>query len=57
MSYGPFLLKKSGKSTTTAFKKLIETSKRKPQKMWSDRGKVFDNTTFLHYLKEQNFQI
>ena len=27
---------KSGKSTTTAFKKLIETSKRKPDKIWSD---------------------
>ena len=30
---------KSGKSTTTAFKKLLETSKRKPQKLRSDRGK------------------
>ena len=48
---------KSGKSTTAAFKKLIETSKRKPQKVWSDRGKEFYNTTFLHYLKEQNIQI
>ena len=25
--------------------------------MWSDRGKEFYNTTFLHYLKEQNIQI
>ena len=48
---------KSGKSTTEAFKKLIETSKRKPNKVWSDRGKEFYNTTFLHYLKEQNIQI
>ena len=48
---------KSGKSTTIAFKKLVETSKRKPQKVWSDRGKEFYNTTFLHYLKEQNIQI
>ena len=48
---------KSGKSTTNPFKKLIETSKRKPQKVWSDRGKEFYNTTFLHYLKEQNIQI
>ena len=51
------LKEKSGKSTTIAFKKLIETSKRKPQKVWSDRGKEFYNTTFLHYLKEQNIQI
>ena len=47
---------KSGKSTTAAFKKLMETSKRKPQKVWSDRGKEFYNQTFLHYLKEQNIQ-
>ena len=44
---------KSGKSTTTAFKKLIETSKRKPHKIWSDRGKEFYNKTFLDFLKEQ----
>ena len=48
---------KSGKSTTTAFKNLLETSKRKPHKIWSDRGKEFYNQTFLHYLKEQNIQI
>ena len=30
---------KTGKSTTAAFKNLLETSKRKPQKVWSDRGK------------------
>ena len=39
----------SGKSTTTAFKKLIENEKRKPQKVWSDRGKEFYNQTYLHY--------
>ena len=48
---------KSGKSTTTAIKNLIEKEKRKPHKIWSDRGKEFYNTTFLHYLREQNIQI
>ena len=48
---------KTGKSTTAAFKNLLETSKRKPHKIWSDRGKEFYNTTFLHYLNEQNIQI
>ena len=48
---------KSGKSTTTALKGLIEKEKRKPHKIWSDRGKEFYNTTFLHYLIEQNIQI
>ena len=35
----------------------METSKRKPHKIWSDRGKEFYKTTFFHYLKEQNIQI
>ena len=48
---------KSGKSTTTALKNLIEKAKRQPDKIWSDRGKEFYNTTFLHYLNEQNIQI
>ena len=48
---------KSGKSTTTAFKKLIETSKRKPENVWSDRGKEFYNKTFLDFLKQNEIQI
>ena len=48
---------KSGKSTTTAFKNLLETSKRKPHKIWSDRGKEFYNTTFLDFLKQNEIQI
>ena len=35
----------------------METSERKPQKVWSERGKEFYNQTFLHYLNEQNIQI
>ena len=48
---------KSGKSTTTALKNLIETSKRKPDKIWSDRGKEFYNKTFLDFLKQSEIQI
>ena len=48
---------KSGKSATTAFKSLFEKAKRKPDKIWSDRGKEFFNKTFLDFLKEQNIQI
>ena len=47
---------KTGKSTTTAFKSLIEEAKRKPDKIWSDRGKDFYNKTFLEFLKEQTFK-
>ena len=42
---------KSGKSTTTALKNLVEKARRKPDKIWSDRGKAFYNKTFLDYLK------
>ena len=48
---------KSGKSTTTALKSLIEKAKRKPDKIWSDRGKVFYNKTFLDFLKQNEIQI
>ena len=48
---------KTGRSTTNALKHLIEKEKRKPDKIWSDRGKEFYNKTFLHYLKEQNIHI
>ena len=48
---------KSGKTTTTALKSLIEKTKRKPDKIWSDRGKEFYNKTFLDFLKEQNIHI
>ena len=37
---------KSGKCTTTALKSPIEKTKRKPQKILLDRGKVFYIKTF-----------
>ena len=48
---------KSGKSTTTAIKSPIEKTKRKPDKIWSDRGKEFYNKTFLDFLKQNEIQI
>ena len=48
---------KSGNSTTTALKSLIEKTKRKPDKIWSDRGKEFYNKTFLDVLKQNETQI
>ena len=48
---------KSGRSTTTAFKSFIEKAKRKPDKIWSDRGKEFYNKTFLEFLKQNEIQI
>ena len=48
---------KSGKSTATAFKKLIETSERKSQKVWSDRDKEFYKKTFLEFPKQNEIQL
>ena len=48
---------KSGKSTKTALKNTIEEAKRKPDKMWSDRGKKFYHKTFSHFTKDQNIQM
>ena len=48
---------KSGKSTTNALKNLIEKAKRKPDKIWSDRGKEFYNKTLLDFLKQTEIQI
>ena len=48
---------KTGKSTTTAFKSLFGKAKRKPDELWSDRGKEVYNKTFLNFLKEQNIHI
>ena len=48
---------KSGKTTTNAIKNLIEKAKRKPDKIWSDRGKEFYNKTFLDFLKQNEIQI
>ena len=55
---GQFLLKiNQERNTTTAFKSLIEKAKRKPDKIWSDRGKEFYNKTFLDFLKQNEIQI
>ena len=47
---------KSGNSTTTALKSLIEKTIRKPDKIWSDRGKEFYNKTLLDFLKQNEIQ-
>ena len=48
---------KSGKSTTTALKSLIEKAKRKPDKICSDRGKEIYKKTFLEFLEQNGIQI
>ena len=48
---------KSGKSTLTAIKSLIGKTKRKSDKIWSDRGKEINSKTFLEFLKQNEIQI
>ena len=48
---------KKGSTITDAFKNTIQKSKRKPDKIWSDRGKEFYNKTFLDYLKQNQIEI
>ena len=48
---------KQGSTVTEAFKNLIAKSNRKPDKIWSDRGKEFYNKTFLDFLKQNGIQI
>ena len=45
---------KSGKSTTTALKSLIEKEKRKPHKIWSDRGLQHNIFTLFKRAKHSN---
>ena len=42
---------KFGKNTTNALKNPNKKAKRKPDKIWSDRGKEVYNKIFLHYLR------
>ena len=48
---------KEGKSVTEAFKDVVKKSQRKPDKIWSDRGKEFYNKTFKDYLQKNNIEI
>ena len=51
------LKNKQGKTISDAFKDIILKSKRKPDRVWSDRGKEFYNKTFLDYLKQNQIEI
>ena len=48
---------KSGRNTTAALRTLIEKTKRKPDEIWSDRGKEFYYKTFLEFPKQNEIQI
>ena len=42
---------KKGVSTVNAFQKILDSSKRKPNKIWVDQGSEFYNNVFKKWLK------
>ena len=48
---------KTGKDITKAFDYIIEGSRRKPSRLWVDKGTEFYNQTFNKYLEQNNIQM
>ena len=55
--HGRFLLKINLETVQQLHLKVLLKKQKKPDKIWSDRGKVFYNKTFLDFLKQNEFQI
>ena len=45
---------KKGISIVNAFQKILDDSKRKPNKIWVDRGSKFYNNSFKKWLKDND---
>ena len=48
---------KKGLSIVNAFQKLLDSSKRKPNKIWVDQGSEFYNNLIKKFLKENNIEM
>ena len=48
---------KTGNTLVNVFEKIFEKYKRKPKKLWVDRGSEFYNRQFLDFLKDNNIKI
>ena len=48
---------KKGVTTTNAFQKNLDNSKRNPNKIWTDQGSEFYNTHFKKWLKDNNIEM
>ena len=51
------LKNKKGESIVEAFKKILDSSNRKPNKIWVDHGSEFYNNKFKGFLKENDTEI
>ena len=50
------LMDKTGKAITNAFDSIIQTSNRKPEKLWVDQGSEFFNRVMDQWLKSNNIK-
>ena len=48
---------KKGVSIVNAFQKILDSSKRKPNKIWFDQGSGFYNNSFIDFLKINNIEM
>ena len=48
---------KKGVSIFDTFQKVLDKSKRKPKKIWVDKGSEFYNNTFKEWLKDNNIEM
>ena len=48
---------KKGVSTVNAFQKFLDSSKRKPNKIWVDQGSEFYNNDFKKWLKDNDISM
>ena len=48
---------KKGVSIVNAFQKIFDKSRRKPNKIWVDKGNEFYNNSFKKYLKDNDIEM
>ena len=48
---------KKGVSVVNAFQKILDKSKRKPNKIWVDKGSEFYNSSFKKWLKDNDIEM
>ena len=48
---------KNGVNIVDAFQKILDDSKRKPNKLWVDKGSEFYNNSFKNWLKDNDIEM
>ena len=55
--WGVPLKDKKGTTIVNAFQKILDNSKRKPNKIWVDQGSEFYNNVFKKWLKDNDIEM